>query len=96
MSRYSFRIWFVLYAVFKVRTCRAPFRAPANEDGEIRTPDLLPARQVLFQLSYTPMYSGARLFSHAVTGIVPSAAQGLTVVFGMGTGVSPARIGTGK
>ena len=32
------------------------------------------------------------LLSHAVSSIVPSAVQVLTVVFGMGTGVSPARI----
>ena len=36
--------------------------------------------------------SGGRLLSHAVSSIVPSAVQVLTVVFGMGTGVSPARI----
>ena len=36
--------------------------------------------------------SGGHLLSHAVSSIVPSAVQVLTVVFGMGTGVSPARI----
>ncbi len=46
------------------------------------------------QLSYRPRCSGSRLLSHAVPSIVPSAAQVLTVVFGMGTGVSPARIAT--
>ena len=40
--------------------------------------------------------SGARLLSHAVSSAVPSAARALTVVFGMGTGVSPGRIGTGS
>ena len=39
---------------------------------------------------------GSHLLSHAVPSIVPSAAQGLTIVFGMGTGVSPERIATGK
>ena len=39
--------------------------------------------------------SGTLLLSHAVPGIVPSAARALTVVFGMGTGVPPGRIGTG-
>ena len=39
--------------------------------------------------------SGSRLLSHAVSSIVPSAVQGLTVVFGMGTGVPPARIAAG-
>ena len=67
-----------------------------NGDGEIRTHDPLLARQVLSQLSYTPIYykSGSRLFFHTVASIVPSAVQGLTVVFGMGTGISPARIAT--
>ena len=63
-------------------------------DGEIRTLDPLLARQVLSQLSYTPTYSGAHLLFHTVSSIVPSAARVLTIVFGMGTGVSPARIGT--
>ena len=44
-------------------------------DGEIRTHDPLLARQVLSQLSYTPMgKSGSHLLSHAVSSIVPSAA----------------------
>ena len=46
------------------------------------------------QLSYNPKGFGSHLSSHAVTGIVFSAAQVLTIVFGMGTGVSPARIAT--
>ena len=41
------------------------------------------------------MESGTHLLSHAVSSIVPSAAYVLTVVFGMGTGVSPKRITTG-
>ena len=77
---------FVLYAVFKVR----------SGDGEIRTLDPLLARQVLSQLSYTPIFSGVHLLSHTVASIVPSAACVLTVVFGMGTSVSHRRIGTGK
>ena len=40
--------------------------------------------------------SGSHLLSHAVSSIVPSAAWVLTIVFGMGTGVSPRRIATGK
>ena len=68
---------------------------PPNGDKEIRTPDPLLARQVLSQLSYTPIKSGTHLLSHAVTSIVPSAAYVLTFVFGMGTGVSHKRIGTG-
>ena len=42
------------------------------------------------------MDSGIHLLSHAVSSIVPSAAQVLTIVFGMGTGVSPERIATGN
>ena len=38
--------------------------------------------------------SGSHLLSHAVARIVPSAGKVLTVVFGMGTGVSPSRIAT--
>ena len=71
--------------------------ARANGDGEIRTLDPLLARQVLSQLSYTPIKkSGIHLLSHIVTNIVSSAAQVLTIVFGMGTGVSPERIATGN
>ncbi len=38
--------------------------------------------------------SGGHLLSHA-RGVVPSAACGLTIVFGMGTGMTPRRIATG-
>ena len=41
------------------------------------------------------MESGTHLLSQAVSSIVPSAAYVLTVVFGMGTGVSRKRITTG-
>ena len=80
-------------------------RPGPDGDGEIRTLDPLLARQVLSQLSYTPTLSlftflfyksGTHLLSHIVSNIVPSAAYALTVVFGMGTGVSHMRIGTGS
>ena len=50
------------------------------------------------RLSHTSFlfWSGSHLLSHAVSSIVPSAAQVLTIVFGMGTGVSPERIATGN
>ena len=49
------------------------------------------------QLSYKPSYnSGSHLLSHIVSNIVSSAAQVLTIVFGMRTGVSPERIATGS
>ena len=44
---------------------------------------------------YYQRCSCSRLLSHTVSSIVPSAAYGLTVVFGMGTGVSHKRITTG-
>ena len=66
----------------------------SSGDEEIRTLDPLLARQVLSQLSYIPIWSGAHLLSHTVSSAVPSADWVLTVVFGMGTGVSPNRIGT--
>ena len=65
-------------------------------DGENRTLDPLLARQVLSQLSYAPLKSGNHLLSHIVANIVSSAVQVLTIVFGMGTGVSPGRIVTGN
>ena len=40
--------------------------------------------------------AGSHLLSHTVSSAVPSAAYVLTVVFGMGTGVSPERIATRK
>ena len=60
------------------------------------------------QLSYKPIVnhftyiimifykSGSHLLSHTVSSIVPSAAYVLTIVFGMGTGVSHKRITTGN
>ena len=52
---------------------------------------------LLFQSSFLKFFScmsGSHLLSHAVSSIVPSAARVLTIVFGMGTGVSPGRIAT--
>ena len=52
------------------------------------------------RLSYKPALiffgSGSHLSSHTVASIVLSAAHVLTVVFGMGTGVSHGRIATGN
>ena len=61
----------IQYSVFKVQTRNLRFR---NGDGGIRTLDPLLARQVLSQLSYTPILSGTHLLSHAVSSIVSSAA----------------------
>ena len=38
---------------------------------------------------FRSIYPGSDLLSHAVAHAVPSALEGLTSVFGMGTGVSP-------
>ena len=49
------------------------------------------------RLSYKPIFFfcfGGHLLSHTVSSAVPSAAQVLTIVFGMGTGVPPERIAT--
>ena len=43
------------YTVFKVRRRRFAFLSESGGDNEIRTHDPLLARQVLSQLSYTPM-----------------------------------------
>ena len=51
----------------------------------------------IFQKSPKPLFSfwsGGHLLSHTVSSAVPSAVWVLTVVFGMGTGVSPKRIAT--
>ena len=51
------------------------------------------------RLSYKPIFFfcfGGHLLSHTVSSAVPSAAQVLTIVFGMGTGVSHKRIATKK
>ena len=49
-----------------------------------------------FLVPFYLIASGSHLLSHAVSSIVSSAASVLTVVFGMGTGVSPKRIATGN
>ena len=40
--------------------------------------------------------AGSHLLSHTVSSAVPSAVQVFTIVFGMGTGVTPERIATKK
>ena len=76
-------LYLFLYAIFKV-----------HQDASYK--------RCIFFISAAPfpgfLYkeSGSHLLSHAVSSIVPSAAWGLTIVFGMGTGVSPRRIATGN
>ena len=50
----------------------------------------------LRSLSSSEKCSGIHLLSHTVSSIVPSADRVLTIVFEMGTGVSPGRIDTAK
>ena len=66
---------------------------------------IAPLRKVYFftkiqaslrSLSSSEKCSGIHLLSHTVSSIVPSADRVLTIVFGMGTGVSPGRIDTAK
>ena len=47
-----------------------------------------------FPVSFVFVEVGSHLLSHAVSSVVSSAAQVLTFVFGMWTGVSPERIAT--
>ena len=47
-------------------------------------------------MDLSKLEAGSHLLSHTVSSAVPSAAQVLTIVFGMGTGVSPERIATGN
>ena len=69
-----------LCVVFKVHVPFGLLRLVSDKafkrsgDKGIRTLDPLLARQVLSQLSYTPVDSGTHLLSHAVSSIVPSAA----------------------
>src|SRR5262249_22010670 len=60
------------------RRARAPERClagPENVEGGLAAPFVI--------------YPGSDLLSRAVTSAVPSALEGLTAVFGMGTGVAP-------
>ena len=58
-----------------------------------------PSKVPFYLIAFSPAFfrvPGSHLLSHAVSSIVSSAASVLTNVFGMGTGVSPKRIATGK
>ena len=59
----------------------------------LRTMGVQVANKSVLQIYYS---SGSHLLSHTVSSAVPSAAWVLTIVFGMGTGVSPKRIATRK
>ena len=72
------------YAVFKVRDCLSSHRNLESLQDSNRF------SSVIFK------GCGGHLSSHTVSNAVLSAAQVLTIVFGMGTGVSPGRIDTGN
>ena len=70
----------IVYAVFKVRIPQHPSLPAAL------------SRTALHAAPNFSFYSGGHLLSRTVSSEVPSAVWVLTVVFGMGTGVSPIRI----
>ena len=73
--RFSRYVWYASVSSEVFSTSFFPLVTSANGDGEIRTLDPLLARQVLSQLSYTPICkSGSHLLSHTVSSIVSSAA----------------------
>ena len=78
--------WFSLYAVFKELIITSP---PADMDNSCFQEPFISADD-FFLLKILRSH----LFSHTVTSIVPSAVFGLTVVFGMFTGVPQMRITT--
>ena len=85
---------FFRYSVFKVLTKDLFSVLPAVSAIKSRELALLP-----FHRSCSVVFinkSGSHLLFHTVSSIVPSAVQVLTVVFGMRTGVTPARIATGQ
>ena len=85
-GRLNFLFKLFMYAVFKVQFWLALCQPSDKTDFH----SISSLAKKLF------LNSGARLLSQTVSSSVPSAARGLTVVFGMGTGVPPGRIGTGK
>ena len=81
--------WLLLLFQFPVEAAISDQKAPVSLSG-FWSKSLLGRYKKEFYIKM----SGTRLFFHTVSSIVPSAVQVLTVVFGMGTGVAPARIGT--
>ena len=83
-----------MYAVFKVHAVSNSFIRNLMGLSGLEPPTSRLSGVRSNQLSYKPINPGILLLSHAVSSIVPSAACVLTVVFGMGTGVSHKRIDT--
>ena len=85
-----FKNWFQC-EVFKVLSRTASHPAWRLRDSNSRPPA---CKAGALPTELSPRKLGSHLLSHAVSSIVPSAASGLTIVFGMGTGVSRKRIAT--
>ena len=83
-----------MYAVFKVQSWLTFHQSFKKKISFLLKSLVKPA--LSHQVSLFFSWSGGHLLSHIVSNAVPSAAQVLTVVFGMGTGVSPERIATGR
>ena len=67
---------------------RLTFVSQQSPEPELRT--------LFINKCYYLLKSGSLLLSHTVASIVSSAVWVLTIVFGMGTGVTPRRIATGS
>ena len=89
-----FKIFFQ-YSVFKVHSW-LNFISHSRSEAFASKPESLVKTSVCKAFRLIFFWSGSHLLSHAVPSIVPSAAQVLTIVFGMRTGVSPERIATGS
>ena len=96
VSRTFEKIFFqtYMYAVFKVQSWLTFHQSFKKKIPFLLKSLVKPA--LSHQVSLFFSWSGGHLLSHIVSNAVPSAAWVLTVVFGMGTGVSPKRIATGK
>ena len=73
------------------RACRKINQASTGfYHGEAVAPNLIKTNASYLRTRHSKNKSGIDLLSHTVTRIVPSALRGLTSLFGMGRGVTPA------
>ena len=85
--------WFLLqYAVFKVPGLCSFELCPSDWLDQSSITRMASCYSSLIQRCF--FIIGGHLLSHTVSSIVPSAVWVLTIVFGMGTGVTPRRIAT--
>ena len=82
-----------IYATEKAQQLGAKVVALSDSNGYVYDKDGIKL-DVVKEIDVYKRQPGSHLPSHAVSSIVLSAVWGLTVVFGMGTGVSPIRIAT--